>query len=151
MGSFSSQSEYILSMGHKDFQILFHCVVLDFDCTVVKSYESKEETDKFYQEGLSKIPYPTGHNTKPSVYIDVAPYVNGQASWEPRQALVFSFYVKGVADQLFRIGSMKHHIRCGSDWNGDNIPNDPNAFNDPCHFEVILSDEEKAQLQYYEI
>ena len=150
MGEFSTQSKYILSLAHEDFQVLFRYVVMGFDCTIVKAYETKEQTEDFFNRGLSKIHYPTGHNTKPSVYLDVAPYVNGQATWEQPQALAFAFYVKGIADQLFRDGLMKHRIRLGADWNGDNIPNAPGTFDDPCHFEVVLSDEEKKNLVYFE-
>jgi hypothetical protein len=149
MPKFSDNSERILAQAHKEFQILFRCVVMDFDCTVVKSYEPKTETDRFFAEGLSKIQYPTGHNTKPSVYIDVAPFINGQATWNEKQALAFAFYVKGLADELFRIGAMKHRIRLGADWDKDNDVNDQ-TFNDFCHFELILSPEEKSQLKYYE-
>lgn len=149
MPDFSTQSKYILSLAHEDFQVLFRYVIMDFDCTIVKSYETKAETDEYFRKKLSKIPYPTGHNTKPSVYIDVAPYINGRATWEDRKSLAFSFYVKGRADQLFRDGLMKHRIRLGSDWNKNNNPDDQ-TFNDNCHFELVLSDEEKAQLKYYE-
>jgi hypothetical protein len=122
---------------------------MDFDCTVVKSYETKSQTEDFFNKGLSKIHYPTGHNTKPSVYLDVAPFINGVATWDDRKSLAFSFYVKGISDQLFRDGLIKHKIRLGSDWNSNNNPDDQ-TFNDNCHFEIILSEEEKKNLIYFE-
>jgi hypothetical protein len=149
MPQFSANSKRILSQAHKDFQVLFRYVVMFFDCTVVKAYETKAETDEFFRIGKSKIPYPTGHNTKPSVYLDVAPFIDGKATWDDRKSLAFAYYVKGVADQFTLTQIIKHTIRLGADWNRNYNPDDQ-TFNDNCHFELVLSAEEKANLIYFE-
>lgn len=149
MGILSKTGQKILFQAHPDLQILFVYVVRDFDCTIVCSYRTKEKQHEYFLAGLSKVDYPTCHNTKPSIAIDAVPYINGKPTWEGKQALAFSMYVKGRADQLYKDGIMKHKIRIGSDWDGDFNVNDQ-TFNDYGHFELILSQEEKEKLEYFE-
>jgi hypothetical protein len=55
----------------------------------------------------------------------------------------------GVADRLYKIGTITHRIRNGADWDMDHDVDDT-TFWDATHFELILSDEEKQIVKYYE-
>jgi peptidoglycan L-alanyl-D-glutamate endopeptidase CwlK len=118
-------------------------VILEFDCTIVCGHRDKKEQDKAVAEGKSKLPYPQSkHNSSPSMAIDAAPFENGKIDWSREQLLFFAGYVKGIADQLYRIGSIKHRIRLGADFSGDNDINDEN-FRDEPHFELIPNETDK--------
>ena len=149
MAAFSAISEARLATCHKDLQTLFRHIIQDYDCTVVCGFRTKEEQDKAYADGLSKVKYPGTHSTKPSIAIDVAPYEKTGIDWTPKQSAHFAGFVMGQAARLYRMGVMKHRIRSGADWNGDNDIDDT-TFWDACHFELILSDEEKKALVYHE-
>jgi hypothetical protein len=42
-----------------------------------------------------------------------------------------------LADELYRIGTIKHRIRCGIDWDNDNDIDDT-KFMDAGHFEIMI-------------
>jgi len=137
MNHFSDTSKSRLFTCHRDLQTLFNHVILDFDCTIVCGHRDKADQDKAFAEGKSKLQYPRSkHNSSPSMAVDAAPFENGSIDWSKSQMIAFAFYVKGIADQLYRIGSMKHRIRLGADWNSDNDIDDE-TFLDAPHFELI--------------
>jgi len=140
MNHFSDTSKSRLFTCHRDLQTLFNHVILDFDCTIVCGHRDKADQDKAFAEGKSKLQYPRSkHNSSPSMAIDAAPFENGSIDWSKSQMIAFAFYVKGIADQLYRIGSMKHRIRLGADWNSNNDIDDE-TFLDAPHFELIPND-----------
>jgi peptidoglycan L-alanyl-D-glutamate endopeptidase CwlK len=146
----SKISEQRLATCHRDLQVLFNHVIQYYDCSVVCGYRTKADQEKAFADGLSKVHYPGTHSTKPSIAVDVAPYIESTISWERTQSAHFAGYVLGVADRLWTIGLMKHRIRNGADWNMDHNINDT-TFWDACHFELVLSDDEKRTLTYYEV
>lgn len=136
MSKFSESSKAKLATCHRDLQTLFNHVILEYDCTVVCGTRSQADQDKAYNEGNSKVRYPNSkHNTTPSLAVDVAPYEKSGIDWGKLQSAHFAGYVKGVADQLYRIGSITHRIRFGADWDSDDDVDDTN-FWDACHFEI---------------
>jgi peptidoglycan L-alanyl-D-glutamate endopeptidase CwlK len=140
MNYFSEISKQRLTTCHQDLRRLFAHVIIDFDCTIVCGHRDKEAQDKAYTEGKSKLRYPNSkHNQNPSLAVDVAPYEPGQGiDWSKSQMIAFAFYVKGVADQLYRIGTISHRIRLGADWNMNNDIDDE-IFLDAPHFELIIN------------
>ena len=137
MNHFSEVSKQRLQSCHRDLQLLFAHVIIDMDCTIVCGHRDKEAQDKAFSEGKSKLKYPRSkHNHIPSWAVDAAPYENGRIDWGREQLLFFAGYVKGIADQLYRIGTISHRIRLGADFSGDNDINDE-KFNDEPHFELI--------------
>lgn len=72
----------------------------------------------------------------------MVPYEITHIDWSKLQSAHFAGYVKGVADRLFHIGVISHHIRFGVDWDLDNDIDDT-TFWDGCHFEIILNDKDK--------
>ncbi len=149
MPAYSNISLQKLSTCHKELQILFNHVIQYYDCTVVCGFRTKADQEQAFNDGLSKVHYPGTHSTKPSIAVDVAPYETNHIDWSKTQSAFFAGYVMGVADRLYTLGLMKHHIRNGADWNGDHDVDDT-TFWDANHFELILSDEEKSHLQYFE-
>jgi len=143
MNHFSDTSKTRLFSCHRDLQTLFNHVIIDFDCTIVCGHRDKPEQDKAFAEGKSKLQYPASkHNKIPSLAVDAAPFENGRIDWSREQLLFFAGYVKGIADQLYRIGVMKHRIRLGADFSGDNDINDE-KFKDEPHFELIMNEPDK--------
>jgi len=143
MPIFSKLSKDKLSTCHRDLQRLFNHVILDYDCTVICGHRGKEEQNQAYADGFSQLKYPKSkHNSTPSMAVDVVPWEVHHLDWGKLQSAHFAGYVKGLADELLRIGTIKHKIRCGVDWNNDNDVNDT-KFWDGCHFEIILNPDEK--------
>ena len=74
MPLFSQTSKARLSTAHPDLQRLFNEVVKHWDCTIVCGHRGKEEQDKAFAEGKSKVKWPNGrHNKLPSLAVDVMP------------------------------------------------------------------------------
>jgi peptidoglycan L-alanyl-D-glutamate endopeptidase CwlK len=133
---FSELSKSRLSGCHMDLQILFKHVILEYDCMVVCGQRGEAEQNEAFAKGNSKLQYPNSkHNSLPSIAVDVVPYENGP-DWSKLQSAHFAGYVKGIADQLLRIGTIKSKIRCGVDWDKDNDIDDT-KFWDGGHFEII--------------
>ncbi len=140
MNKFSESSKSKLSTCHKDIQILFNHIILERDCTIVCGFRSEAEQNKAFADGNSQKRFPNSkHNTSPSLAVDVAPYEKNGIDWGKLQSAEFAGYVRGVADQLYRIGTIKHRIRCGADWDRD-YDVDDTSFWDGAHFELIPND-----------
>jgi peptidoglycan LD-endopeptidase CwlK len=150
MPTFSQASRDKLSSCSFELQLLFNYVVQFYDCTIVCGYRPKADQEKAFSDGLSKVHYPGTHSTKPSIAVDVAPYETTGIDWGKIQTAHFAGFVMGVASMLFKQGVMKHKIRSGADWNG-NMDVDDTTFWDACHFELVLTDEEKTNIKYFEV
>lgn len=133
---FSQTSRNKLVQAHPDLQVLFNEVIKWYDCTIADSYRTKELQEQYFNEGKSKVHYPTVHNTKPSNAVDVYPYELNHIDWGKLQSAYFAGWVMGIATQLFNENKIYHRIRCGIDWDKDNDIDD-NSFWDAGHFEII--------------
>lgn len=143
MNRYSETSKSRLSTCHRDLQTLFNHVVIEYDNTIVCGYRGEKEQNEAFSKGNSQLQFPKSkHNHHPSLAVDAAPFENTGIDWSEKQCRDFAGYVLGVAHQLYRIGVIKHRIRRGVDWNIDNDVND-NKFDDLCHFEIILNEEDK--------
>jgi len=142
MNKFSERSKERLNTCHRDLKTLFNHVIFERDCTIICGHRNKTDQDKAFTDGNSKVQWPNSkHNRIPSLAVDVAPYEFNHIDWGKLQGAEFSGYVKGVADQLYRIGSISHRIRRGSDWNNDNDIDDT-TFWDSAHFEIIPNEKD---------
>ena len=142
MNPFSEISKQRLQTCHKDLRVLFAHVVIDFDCTIVEGHRGEEAQNKAYYEGKSKLKFPySKHNKYPSEAVDAAPYLNGRLNWKRENLLLFAGYVLGIADQLYRIGTITHRIRLGADWDKDKDVTDE-TFRDEPHFELIPNEKD---------
>jgi len=131
MAKFGKVSMERLNTCDPRLQHIFLVVIEKFDCAVICGHRNKEDQDKAYNSGNSKLKWPNGnHNKLPSRAIDVAPYINGTISWDSKQCYFFAGYVLRVADEL----GIK--IRWGGNWSGDKDLSN-NTFNDLVHFEIV--------------
>lgn len=131
MPRFSKSSMTKLQTCHEKLQILFLHVVTHYDCTIVEGHRGKKRQQELYNSGKSKVQYPHGkHNTKPSLAVDAAPYING-ISWDTKQCYNFAGFVLGCASM------MGIKLRWGGDWDKDRNIHDQ-TFNDLVHFELEI-------------
>ena len=107
---------------------VFDEVIKTVDCSVLEGHRGQSKQDKYYEEGKSKVKYPSGrHNKLPSMAVDVAPY---PIDWNDRERFhLFAGFVLGIAK------SMGINLRWGGDWN-QNWFVDDNKFDDFPHFEL---------------
>ena len=82
----STASKIQLVETHILLQLLFSRVLARPDCphdlAVVCGHRGKDDQDRLYAEGKSKVKWPhSKHNNLPSLAIDVVPWVDGKLSW----------------------------------------------------------------------
>ena len=128
MAKFGKSSRKRLETCDDNLKLLFNEVVKNFDCSIIVGYRGREDQNKAFREGHSKVKWPNGrHNKQPSSAVDVAPY---PIDWDDRERFIyFAGFVKGVAYR------MNISIRWGGDWDGDTELSD-NKFDDLVHFEL---------------
>ena len=130
MPNFSKESIDNLNTAHPILKELFEEVVKYFDCKVLCGHRGKEEQDKAFTEGKSKLKFPKSkHNSNPSLAVDVYPYPIDFK--DIKRFYMFIGFVKGIAT------SKGIKIRTGGDWDGDTQVKDE-TFIDLPHFELIL-------------
>lgn len=136
MPAFSKISLGRLVMCHKDLITLFTTVIRSYDCTVIDSYRTKKKQEKAFNDGFSKVHYPSYHNCQPSFAVDVAPYEMNHIDWDLKQCMYFSGFVIGIATLLFEDKIITHKILTGTDWDSDHDINDT-KFVDVTHFFIM--------------
>ncbi len=157
MPKFGSKSLHELASVHHKLQALFIRVVKTYDCTVICGHRPKDEQDKAYASGRSKVKFPhSKHNLLPAKATDTAPYLKdypGHIDWrfhkELEQAvkdrdveLVFDivhnikrwYYFAGQVKTTAREMGIK--VKWGGDWDGDLNFKDQNFYDIP-HWELI--------------
>ncbi len=140
MPRLGKSSDSKLCTCHTDIQTVFRKVIERFDYVVIYGYRGKEEQDKAFSEGKSKLKWPDSlHNKTPSMAIDVAPFDNKlNIDWNDiKRFYYFAGFVMATAQQLYEDGRITHLLRYGGDWDGDTEIKD-NTFNDLGHFELIV-------------
>lgn len=151
MYSFGNKSQQELNTCHKDIQRILNEVIKFYDFSVNEGLRSQERQQKLFREGKSHL---DGINKKSkhqgqyddegnfvSFAVDIVPYKKGYNPWEETELNLRRFYVlmgrvQQSADELFANGEIQHKIRCGIDWDNDDIYSDQN-FHDMPHFELI--------------
>ena len=128
MPRFGKRSKKRLASCDERLIHLFEEVVKYFDCSVIQGHRGREDQNRAFDEGKSKLRYPDGkHNAVPSRAVDVAPY---PIDWEDRDRFhYFAGFVLGTARQ------MGIDVRWGGDWDRDTKTKD-NRFADLPHFEL---------------
>jgi len=128
MPKFGTRSRNALHTCDERLIKVFDEVIKTVDCSVLEGHRGQSKQDKYYEEGKSKVKYPSGrHNKLPSMAVDVAPY---PIDWDDRERFhLFAGFVLGIAK------SMGINLRWGGDWN-QNWFVDDNKFDDFPHFEL---------------
>lgn len=106
------------------------------DATVIQGRRSKEEQDRYYKLGKSRVKWPNGkHNTLTPVElsraVDIVPYVNGKPSWDKNHCLVWAGVMLAAAAEA------GVEIRWGGNWDCDGEPITDQGFQDLAHFELV--------------
>lgn len=138
MPEFSETSKAKLRECHRDLVRVFNEVVKRFDCVILEGFRGKEDQDKAFRDGHSKLQWPNGkHNRIPSIAVDVAPYPTDFKGWDDEwkkraQLYFFAGYVMSIA------ATLSVNLVWGGDWSrtGDYTQN---KFDDLYHFEVVLA------------
>lgn len=141
MAQFSEASKKELATCHPVLQLLANEAIKTIDFTILEGMRDKEQQDKDFAEGKTKLQWPNGkHNKSPSLAFDVAPY---PVDWDNRLHSAGRFYY--LAGVMFRVfyelkAQLKIpdeiDLRWGGDWNGDKIFTDQ-KFDDLGHYEII--------------
>jgi peptidoglycan L-alanyl-D-glutamate endopeptidase CwlK len=104
MPRFSRKSKDKLKTCHKELQILFNLAIEYWDCIIIQGHRGREEQNKYFADGKSKLRYPgSKHNKVPSLAVDVMPYHSKEPHirWDDKLDLIkFSCYIKGLANGL---------------------------------------------------
>ena len=128
MPKFGKRSKNALHSCDERLIKVFDEVIKTVDCSVLEGHRGQSKQDKYYEEGKSKVKYPSGrHNKLPSMACDVVPY---PIDWDDRERFtLFAGFVLGIAK------SMGINLRWGGDWDQDWTVKD-NKFDDFPHFEL---------------
>lgn len=128
MPHYSVRSKSRLEQCHPDLQRVFNEVIRYFDCTITEGYRSKEDQNRYFDEGRTKVRFPgSKHNKTPALAVDATPYPVDYRDRE-RQTY-FAGFVLGLAQ------GMGVELRWGGDWDQDTEVTD-NVFDDFPHFEL---------------
>jgi len=126
---FGDRSKSNLEECHPLLQEIFNEAIKVIDFSIIEGHRSKEEQNKLFHKGLSKLKYPNSkHNRSPSMAVDAVPF---PIDWKDRERFcLFAGIIKGIAH------SKGIEIRWGGDWDMDNQISDE-TFTDMPHFELI--------------
>ena len=138
MAYFGKRSSSTLATCHEDLRVTMEAVVLIRDCSIICGIRTKKEQDTAFDLGNSKVKWPSSkHNITAqrsvSHAVDIVPWPE---QYTDRIAMIYlAGVVLGVAETLYRKGTINHKIRWGGDWDMDrNMKN--NKFDDLWHFEL---------------
>ena len=143
MPSFGTKSRERLETCHPDLQTLFNAVITVVDCSVTCGYRNKEDQEKAFNSGNSKVHFPHGkHNSNPCTAVDVVPY---PVDWNDLDRFYwFGGWVLAKAEILRNVGEITNKIRWGGNWRGLNNGKIDFSYNkrkdvldDLPHFEII--------------
>lgn len=130
MYKFGKKSKERLEECDPKIQEVFNELINYMDISIICGYRGKEEQNKAFNEGRSKLKYPESkHNKKPSLAVDAVPY---PLDWDDRER--FS-YMAGMARMIAK--SKGYDLRWGGDWDSDGTLKD-NNFDDLPHFELKI-------------
>ena len=119
MPSFGSKSRERLETCHPDLQTLFNAVIEVVDCSVTCGYRNKEDQEKAFDSGNSKVHFPDGkHNSNPSTAVDVYPYPISFKDKDLSRFFWFAGWVLAKAGILRNVGEITHKIKWGGNWKG---------------------------------
>ena len=137
---FSDTSKEKLLTCHIDLQLICNHVINIIDVVVIEGKRDLKKQQEYFRDGHSKLDgvikkskHQVSEENPFSMAVDIAPY---PLDWGdlPRFYFLAGIF-KGVAFELQQQGLIKHSVRWGGDWDGDNSFNDQ-RFNDLPHFEL---------------
>ncbi len=109
VNTFGKRSRKELATAHPDLQKLFNEVIKHFDCSVICGHRGREDQDKAFAEGKSKLKWPNSkHNKTPSLAVDVVPF---PIDWENENEF---HKLAGVVDAVALQMNIK--VKWGGSW-----------------------------------
>lgn len=115
MPKLSLRSKERLATCHADIRKVCNELIKYIDFSVVCGYRIKDDQDKAYAEGKSKLKWPkSAHNSLPSKAIDIVPYPLDWNDIGSFKQLHGAFMV--VAQQLFDAAEIGSQFEWGGDW-----------------------------------
>jgi hypothetical protein len=130
MAKYGPVSRTRLATCHPLLKRVFENVIKIVDCKIECGQRDKDEQDRLYRLGRSKVQWPNSkHNSDPSMAVDAIPY---PVDWENLKRF---YFLAGVVIAVGHMLGLK--IRWGGDWDMDTDLDDQD-FNDLPHFELIL-------------
>jgi hypothetical protein len=128
MPNFSNRSKTKLKEADLRLQKILEKAIEIVDFTVLTGHRGKEEQNKAYEGGFSKLRYPKSkHNSNPSLAVDITPF---PIDFKNTRAF---YYLAGVVKAIAY--NMNIQVTWGGDWDGDDDFRD-NKFNDLVHYEL---------------
>lgn len=142
MYKLSKNSERNLESCHIDLWTIITEAIenTQVDFGVSEGHRSVERQFQLFKEGKSKIDGKTRlgkHNYKPSMAVDLFPYVDGKANWSERYLTYLGGVITATANQLKKEGRIKSNIRWGGNWDSDGTIITDQSFVDLPHFELV--------------
>lgn len=142
MYQFGETSKQRLATCHKDLQMIMGLAIMvsKVDFGIAEGYRSLEKQMQYFREGKSKIDgvkVKGKHNYRPSLAVDIYPFVNGKALWEDEHLSYLAGVIDSAAQTLLRDGSINHRIRWGGNWDMDGELLIDQSFDDRPHFELV--------------
>lgn len=139
MPTFSTTSLNRLHECHGDLQKIALEAIKVYDFLIGTGFRNKEEQDKAFAEGKSKLRWPLGkHNKYPSQAYDLYPYPF-DGSNKPDNINRFYFLagvIMGIAKHLYETGEITHKLRWGGDFDQNTVFTD-DKWDDLPHFELM--------------
>ena len=141
INSFSKTSLDRLNTCHNDLKVVMFEVLKIIDITIATGHRTRDEQQRAYHNGKSKLQYPhSKHNKIPSMAVDVYPYyngrmMNGEQPYDKETLFYLAGIIYGIGDRLYRAGKITHKLRLGADFNQNNIIGD--EWIDQPHVELI--------------
>ena len=129
MANFGDRSTANLATCRPELVRVAQIVIVHFDFAVICGQRGREEQERAFLEGYSKVHWPESkHNTEPlSEAFDLAPY---PIDWDDRDRFVL------LAGHVLQAGyEAGIEIVWGGDWNRNNIIKDE-RFQDLGHFQL---------------
>jgi len=137
MNNWSTRSTQRYKEIHPELQLLADVVLQIHDCAMMCGHRTEEAQNEAYYKGNSKVQWPNSkHNSKPSMAMDLAPYVKGQSYWDREQVLYFAGIVVATANIMYEQKHMTYKLKWGGDWDADNNFKE-HSFFDGIHFELV--------------
>lgn len=137
MPKFSETSASRLSQATASLQVLFDEVVKSYDCTILEGHRGRQEQQRAYNTGKSKVDWPNSkHNLIPAKAVDAAPYPIPERWGDHPNPKVLARFYHFAGYVLCVAQRMAISIRWGGDWDGDHDFRDQ-TFDDLVHFEEM--------------
>jgi peptidoglycan L-alanyl-D-glutamate endopeptidase CwlK len=132
---FGATSTKNLSEAHVDLQAVFNEVIRHTDCKIIEGHRPKEEQNRAYEAGKSRVKWPNSkHNPQPAKAVDAVPWPLDWTDYE--RFKLFGGFVMWVGSRLWLKDKIKHLVRWGADWDDDGDIMEHSLVDYP-HYELV--------------